>query len=308
MLPPRRRAVLAALERGPVEPATLADRLELPPEAVVGHVEALREAGYVVERRPEGFVLESAPDYGADVEVGLDAPFAVEYHESLPSTNGRARALAEDGATDVVVLAGEQTAGRGRRGRGWTSPPGGVYASVLLRPALPPERASLLALAGAVAAVDAAGTAGVEATVKWPNDVRGPDGRKLAGVLAESETADGAVEWVAVGVGCNADVEPADLPEGATSLRALTGGPVDRRRVAQALLESFDALRRDADGILPAWRARSSTLGRRVRVGTPDGAIEGVAADVDGTGALLVETASGVRRVTVGDCEHLRPA
>lgn len=308
MLPPRRRAVLAALERGPVDPATLADRLELPPEAVVDHVEALRELGFDVERGAEGFVLESAPDYGPGVEVGLDAPFAVEYHETLPSTNDRARALAEDGATDVVVLADEQTAGRGRRGRGWASPPGGVYASVLLRPALPPERVGLLALAAGVAVVDAAESTGVEASVKWPNDVHGPDGRKLAGVLAESETADGAVEWVVVGVGLDADVDLAALPDGATSLRALTGGPVDRRRVAQSFLESFDALRRDADAILPAWRARSSTLGGQVRVETADGVVEGAAADVDGTGALLVETASGVRRVTDGDCEHLRPA
>ncbi len=308
MLNPRQRAVLAALERGPVDPASLADRLELPPGAVVGHVEALRERGFGVERRPEGFVLESVPDYGEGVRVGLDAPFAVEYHDSLSSTNDRARELADRGASDVSVLAGEQTAGRGRRGRAWASPPGGVYASVLLRPALQPERVGLLALAGAVAAVDATADAGVEATIKWPNDVLGPDGRKLAGVLAERGTAGDAVEWVAVGVGHNADVDPADLPEGATSLRELTGGPVDRRRLAQALLESFDALRRDPDAVLPAWRARASTPGRRVRVETRDGAVEGTATDIEATGALLVETGSGLRRVTVGDCRHLRRA
>lgn len=307
MLNPRRRAVLDALVEGPVDPAALADRLELPPEAVVGHVEALRAVGFDVERTAAGFELRSVPAYGYGVQAGLDAPFVVDAHDELASTNDEARELAEAGAADVVVLADEQTAGRGRRGRRWASPPGGVYLSVVIRPTLSAARVGLLVHAAAVAAVEAAAAAGVDATIKWPNDLLGPDGAKLGGVLAESRTTDGEVAWAVLGLGLNADVDSGALPPGATSLRAVTGGAVDRRRVAQAFLESLDERRRDPAGSLPAWRERAATLGRRVRVTTPDGDVVGKAVDVDETGALLVRTDAGPRRVSVGDCEHLRP-
>jgi len=308
MLNPRQRAVLTALVHGPVDPTSLGDRLELPTEAVASHVDALREHGFAVERGPDGFTLEAVPDYGYGVQADLAAPFVVDYAPTVTSTNDRARELAVRGETDVAVLADEQTGGRGRLARGWASPPGGIYCSLLLRPSLAPERLPLLALVAAVAAGDAASSVGVGTGLKWPNDVQGPDGRKLAGVLAESATADGAVAWAAVGLGLNANADPAGLPVGATSLRELTGGPVDRRAVTQRYLESFDARRRDLDGVLDAWRRRTTTLGRRVRVRTGDGDVVGEAVDVDATGALLIETADGTERVAAGDCEHLRPA
>ncbi|MFB6354390.1 MAG: biotin--[acetyl-CoA-carboxylase] ligase [Halobacteriales archaeon] len=304
---PRQRAVLAALVRGPVEPAALGDRLELPAAAVVSHVDALREHGFGIERGSEGFVLEAVPDYGYGVQAGLDAPFVVDYHEALDSTNDRARELAERGETDVAVLADEQTGGRGRRGRAWASPPGGVYCSLLLRPMLSPDRLAVLTLAAAVSAAEAVEAVGIEATGKWPNDLLGPDGRKLAGVLAESATAGGAVEWAVVGLGLNANVDADALPAEATSLRELAGEPVDRRAVTQAYLEAFDAWRRDPDGVVDAWRARSSTLGERVWVRTAAGELVGTASAIEADGTLVVETDDGPRRVAAGDCEHLRP-
>lgn len=307
MLNPRQRAVLAALVGGPVEPAALGDRLELPGAAVVSHVDALREHDFEIERGLDGFVLEGVPDYGYGVQAGLDAPFVVDYQPSVVSTNDRARELAEAGETDVAVLADEQTSGRGRLDRGWASPPGGIYCSVLVRPVLPPDRLGLLTLAAAVAAAEAAAPAGVEAACKWPNDLQGPDGRKLAGLLAETATRDGAVEWVVVGLGLNANVDPEVLPPEATSLQALAGGPVDRRAVTQAFIEAFDGWRRDPDGAREAWRERSATLGREVWVRTAEEELVGRATDVDAAGALLVETDDGTRRIAAGDCEHLRP-
>lgn len=308
MLTPRQRAVLAALVRGPVEPASLGDRLELPAAAVAAHVDALRAHGFEVERGPDGFTLGDVPDYGYGVQAGLDAPFVVDYHRTLASTNDRARELAARGQTDVAVLADEQASGRGRLDRAWTSPAGGIYCSVLVRPLLSPDRLSVLALAAGVAAVEAAGAVGVEAACKWPNDLLGPDGRKLAGVLVESTTADGAVEWAVVGVGLNANVDPDVLPPGGTSLQALAGGPIDRRVATQAFLETFDEWHREPDAPLEAWHERSATLGERVSVRTADGELVGRAAGVDEAGSLLVETADGIRRVTAGDCKHLRPA
>jgi BirA family biotin operon repressor/biotin-[acetyl-CoA-carboxylase] ligase len=307
MLNPRQRSVLAALVRGPVDPSDLGDRLELPASAVVSHVDTLREHGFVIERGPEGFVLESVPAYGYGVQAGLDAPFVVDFHPTLESTNDRARELADRGEADVAVLADEQTGGRGRFDRAWASPSGGIYCSVLVRPQLAPDRLGLLTLAAGVAAVEAAAAAGVAAACKWPNDLQSPDGRKLAGILAESATADGAVEWTVLGLGLNANIDQEVLPSEATSLQGLAGGEVDRRAVTQAYLEGLDAWRDDPDGVADAWRERSATLGRPVRVRTADGELVGTAEDIDEVGALLVATEDGQVRVPTGACEHLRP-
>jgi BirA family biotin operon repressor/biotin-[acetyl-CoA-carboxylase] ligase len=313
-----RRAILDALADGTVEGPTLADRLDVSRAAVWKHVEALRDAGFDIESREDGYVLTEVPEFGgAAVEFGLEAPFEVEYHDSIGSTNDRARELAAEGAPETVVVADEQTGGRGRLDREWTAPSGGVWLSVLARPSLPPARVPLLTMAAAVATAEAAREAGVDARIKWPNDVlveRDGDVRKLAGILTEMEGEADRVSWVVVGVGVNANVDLADLPEGSTSLRAERerGGAdpadVDRRAFTQRVIELFHDRRDDPDAVLPAWRDLSDTLGRRVRVDTPGGAVVGEAVDVEPPGTLVVETGEGVRRVSAGDCEHLRPA
>lgn len=302
--------MLTALADGPVTGPVLADDLDVSRAAVWKHVEALREEGFVIEDAGEGYVLESIPEFGAAaVEYGLDAPFEVELHESIDSTNARARELAVDGASDVVVVAERQTGGRGRLEREWSSPPGGVYASLVLRPEVPPASAPAFTLAAAVAVADAARDAGVDAVIKWPNDVLAAtdDGeRKLAGVLTEMEGEADRVSWVVVGIGVNLDVDGVSLPETATSVRDL-GGSVSRRDFLQAVLERFDDLRRDLNSVVPAWRERTTTLGRDVRVEIPGGVVEGRAVDVEFPGSLLVETDDGTVGVAAGDCEHLRP-
>jgi len=305
-----RRDVLDALAAGPVSGPDLAAELDLSRAAIWKHVEALREAGFEIESEADGYRLVSIPEFGGPaVEFGLDAPYAVQYHDSIRSTNDRARELASEGREDVVVLADEQTGGKGRLDRAWASPSGGVWLSVLLRPAVPPAGTPLFTLAAAVATVRAAREAGVDAVIKWPNDVlvAGRE-RKLAGVLTEMGGEADRVDWLVVGVGVNANVDPAAIPgEGATSIRA-EAGDIDRRAFTQRLLEEFHALRTDPDTILPAWREYASTLGRRVRVETPGGEVAGTAVDVTHPGSLVVETAEGRVDVTAGDCEHLRPA
>ncbi|WP_132057783.1 biotin--[acetyl-CoA-carboxylase] ligase [Halorussus amylolyticus] len=334
-----RRAVLDAIADGPVRGPALADDLGVSRNAVWKHVEALRESGFEIASDDAGYDLLSVPEYGGPaVEFGLDAPFEVEYHDAIGSTNDRARELAGEGAADVVVLADEQTGGRGRLDRGWSSPSGGVWASLVVRPALPPAHAPALTLAAAVAVTDAAREAGVPAEIKWPNDVlvsaasesaserrsdarssdspssdarSGEDeaergGRKLAGVLTEMEGEADRVSWVVVGTGVNVNVPEESLPEGATSVEREVG-TVDRRAFVQRLLERFDDLRADPEAALDAWRDRAATLGQRVRVERDDGDIVGQAVDVAFPGALVVETDEGRVRVHAGDCEHLRP-
>ncbi|ELZ35094.1 biotin--acetyl-CoA-carboxylase ligase [Halogeometricum pallidum JCM 14848] len=343
-----RRTLLDALAEGPTTGPALADRLGVSRAAVWKQVEALREEGFGVESGEDGYRITDVPEYGAAaIEFGLGAPYEVEYHDRLGSSNDRGRELAADGASDVVVVAGEQTGSRGRLRREWTAPAGGVWASVVLRPEVPPAHAPLYTLAAAVAVTRAAREAGVDASIKWPNDVlvnevnegtsadadgvlvsetnentsadadgerveestAKPDrgGRKLAGVLTEMEGEADRVSWVVVGIGVNVNVDAADLPPGATTVREAVGD-VDGRTFCQRVLETFAELTDDPDSILPAWREHAATLGQYVRVETPGGVVEGEAVDVRTPGALVVRTDEGERVVHAGDCEHLRPA
>lgn len=207
----------------------------------------------------------------------------VRRFDEVDSTNRVAADLARAGAPDgVVVVAGHQTGGRGRRGRTWESRPGSaLLVSALLRPAPP-----LVSLAAGVAAADACeAVAGTPVVLKWPNDLLTGDGRKLGGIL--TELVDGAA---VVGLGVNLGWAP---PGGAG-----LGPGVD----GDALLHSWlDALDRPGD-VLARYRVRCSTLGRRVRVNLPRSTMEGLATDVDDLGRLVVDG----RKIDVGDVVHLR--
>ena len=306
-----RRQILEALADGPVTGPELAEDLEVSRTAVWKHVEDLREAGFEIESDATGYELVDVTGYnGPAIEYGLEAPYSIEYHETIASTNDRARELAAEGAEDVAVLANEQTGSRGRLERAWNSPPGGVWVSVLCRPDVPPDRAPLFTLAGSVATARAAREAGVDANIKWPNDVVVPVGddgsyHKLTGILTEMEAEADRIGWIAVGIGVNADIDAEELPEGATSIREEVG-EFDRRVFVQRLLELFYGYS-DLEDVVSDWRELALTLGQRVRVELADEEIVGEAVDVTETGALVVETGGERRQVTAGDCEHLRP-
>ncbi|WP_435153940.1 biotin--[acetyl-CoA-carboxylase] ligase [Haladaptatus sp. DFWS20] len=320
-----RRAVLDALADGPMSGPELADALDVSRNAVWKHVEALRKSGFEIESTSDGYRLGEIPEFGPAVEYGLEAPFAIEYHDSIGSTNDRARELAGEGAKDVVVLTDQQVGGRGRLEREWVGPSGGVWSSLVLRPEIPPSHAPLLTLAAAVAVTRAAREAGVPAEIKWPNDVLLTDGEanereseqgadeipvqpeKLSGILTEMEGEADRVSWVVVGIGVNVNIDADELPDGATSVQESVG-TINRRVFTQRLLEEFDTLRAAPEKILPAWRDHAATLGQRVRVETRTGTVVGTAVDIESPGVLVVETDEGTVRVHAGDCEHLRPA
>ena len=320
-----RRTLLSAFAAGPATGPELADELGVSRAAVWKQVDALREAGFEIESTPDGYAVTSVPAYGAaTIEYELDAPYTVEYHESIGSTNDRARERAADGDRDTVVVADEQTGGRGRLDRSWDSPSGGIWASTVLDPTLPAAHVPLVTLAAGVAVVDACRAIGVEATLKWPNDVLvgdDPDsergdadattdaargGQKLAGILTEMEGEADRVSWLLVGIGLNANITREALPDGATSLRKQVGN-VDRRAVLQTILESLSTLMAAPETIIERWRAYNSTLGRAVRVDTGREQIKGTAVDINFPGGLVVDTDSGEAVVHAGDCEHLRP-
>ncbi|HKN95606.1 MAG TPA: biotin--[acetyl-CoA-carboxylase] ligase [Pseudonocardiaceae bacterium] len=237
------------------------------------------------------------------------------------STNASLVAAAAGGAVDrTVLIAEEQTAGQGRRSRTWVSPAGtGLYLSVLLRPPVPAARFSWLTLLAGLALVRTAREAGVEAVLKWPNDLLlGPDRRKGAGILAE--VTQGAV---VLGIGLNVRPLPDDVPLGPgrlapTSLAEAGAGDVDLTDVAVRVLteladleDTWRAAGGDpaAGGIHEEYTGCCATIGQRVRVELPGGTVTGTAAGVDPSGALLLRTDDGAEQlISAGDVVHLRPA
>lgn len=262
----------------------------------------------------------------------------VRWHGSIPSTMDVAAALASAGAAHgVVVAAEEQTAGRGRRGSSWSSPPGaGLYFSLIARPAgfakasasatASAERSaeeqapgpkpqaptlSLLTLAAGVAVRDGiAAASGLTADLKWPNDLL-VGRRKLAGILAEGHAIGSRDQAVVIGVGVNLrpTAHPPEVSERATSIEGEAGRAVDRDTLLAAILEALchrlSALEESPGDILQAWRAASpSAMGTRVDWEGHSGLTSGI----DDAGALLVTTSAGIERVIAGELHwHLVP-
>ena len=243
--------------------------------------------------------------------AGLPPGFRLIDHASLGSTNDEAKRLARAGAAEgTIVRAHQQTAGRGRRGRAWVSPPGNLAASFILRPDVAPAAAGQLGFLCAVALAETlagpAARAGAALALKWPNDVLLAGG-KLAGILLESETgAAGRLGWVVAGIGVNIAGHPDGLEYPATSLRAAGIIELDADRLLLDLsrsLASWLAVWR-RDGFAPlraAWLACAAPRGTPLRVRLDGAAVCGRFAGLDPAGALLVETESGVRRIAAGD-------
>jgi BirA family transcriptional regulator, biotin operon repressor / biotin---[acetyl-CoA-carboxylase] ligase len=242
------------------------------------------------------------------------ARWHVQRFAEIDSTNQWVLDQARGGAdTGLVAVADHQTAGRGRRGRAWTAPPGSsLLVSVLLRPALDAGRVHVVTMAAGLALLDAVeAVAGVRASLKWPNDLVVGD-RKLAGLLAEADVAaNGEVRAVVVGAGCNVEWHefPPELAEIATACNLEAGRSVDRAAVLDVFLDRL-AVRLDAlDTVVDDYRSRLATLGRRVSVDLGDRTIVGVADDVDASGRLVLTGPHGERVVVAaGDVVHLRLA
>jgi BirA family transcriptional regulator, biotin operon repressor / biotin---[acetyl-CoA-carboxylase] ligase len=240
------------------------------------------------------------------------APRLVRHLATVDSTNEHALLMAAAGAPGgSVVVADEQTAGRGRRGRGWHSPEGGLYLSYIVRDIEAIARPSLLTLAAGVAAARAiADVTGFEPHLKWPNDVLTPGRpRKLAGILAEASSVGSRVEVIVIGIGINVSMAsaPREIEAIAASLESELGRAVSRQALKDALIPRLDAevdrLRAGGEAAMLAdWSARApGSRGARVSWRAVDGERTGVTAGIDGEGALLVRTADRVERLVAGE-------
>ena len=290
----------------------LSRALHITRAAVWKEIQALRGEGYEIESKTRrGYRLRAAPE--AVTPEALAARIDTKTvgrrilcFDALDSTNTYAKKAAQEGAADgLVVIAAEQTGGRGRLGRAFHSPKKGLYLTALLRPDLPGAAVmpvTALAAVAATAAVER--TCGLRPGIKWTNDlVLG--GRKLAGILTELglEGESGRVQYIAVGVGVNVNEDAADFPPElapiATSLALETGAPVSRLALAAALIEELDkayaALGGDLGVYRRAYRENCVTLGREVRILGGGAERRGLAEDVDEDFGLIVRRTDGAR-------------
>jgi BirA family transcriptional regulator, biotin operon repressor / biotin---[acetyl-CoA-carboxylase] ligase len=241
---------------------------------------------------------------------------AIEAHASIGSTNDRARALLEAADADgLVVISEEQTAGRGRRGRTWLSPPGvNLMLSIALQPRLAAADAWQLGLAAALAGL-AACRAHAAVGLKWPNDLVADDGRKLGGLLVETMADGDRLSGAIVGVGINVNwprhAMPDEIAAGATSLLDRSTTPIDRIRLLRHLLEAFEEELTQieaGESPLERYRAACTTLGTLVDVATPDGIVRGRAVDLDATGCLVVDADDGRHVLSTGEVVRVERA
>ncbi len=299
--------------------ADLAREIGVAPAAIMPALRPYLEAGYPIDVDPQGRVrLQAPPDLWCAEEIMGRCPLRADRSAwdvlllaETASTNDVAREqAARSVAHGFVVAAERQTRGRGRLGRRWESERGaGLYVSILLRPDLAARDAGRLTILGSVAMADAVeAVAGFRPQIKWPNDLM-RDGRKLAGLLIETEPTSARLAWAVLGIGLNVnhveDDFPAELRDVATSLRRVTGRVWRRADLLVALLQALDArLARPFEEAREAWAASSLTLGQRVTLTTVRGSVQGQALGLDPSGALLLRLESGETEiVTAGDMQ-----
>ncbi len=297
-------------------------RLKVSRTAVWKRIQRLRTLGYEIEASTRsGYRLIRSPDLLTPSEI---KPFLktkwigkrIHHFQTLDSTNSKAYELALNGAEEgEVVIAESQEKGKGRLGRQWFSPPFlNIYVSLILRPKIPPHRASLVTLMAAVATAEAIRNfSGLLPLIKWPNDILLRD-RKVAGLLNEIQSEVDRIHFVILGIGVNLNMDEKmfskEIRNVATSLKIETGQAVSRKDFLQSLfleLESWYAmfLKEGSAVILKAWRDRAHIKGKQVKVTSFGETLVGRAIDVDSDGALLLEIEDGTqKRVVAGDVEY----
>lgn len=299
--------------QAPVSGGELAGELAMSRTAVWKHIKALEDIGFGFEAAPRrGYRLTQIPNLVMEplLRQYLNPERAlgrtVFWYPSVSSTNAVANQLAKSKEVPhgTVITAVEQDGGRGRQGKTWNSPAGGLWMSVVLKRAFPLVRAAELTLMASVAIARAVeDVAGVELDIKWPNDLL-YGGKKVCGILAELRAGGENVEYAVLGIGLNTNVTSAQIPEElqpiATSLLIVTDKETVQAQLAAAILNEFetlyDSLLTHGKGfalVADEWQKRCVTLGNHVKIRTPQGVIEGVAHRVDGGGVLYLMNESG---------------
>lgn len=288
--------------------------------AVWKNINALREAGYTIDSvSNKGYQLKEIPDIIDDVHLNKMLKTSslgrnIKIYESIGSTNTKAKELALNGAPHgTLIIADEQTEGKGRRGRRWVSRPGtGLWMTLLLRPTLPPQFAPQLTIIAALSTVKAiAETTQLEPQIKWPNDII-INSKKVCGILTEIQAEPEVTNYIVVGIGINVNGSSAEMPDElssiATTLEEEAGKGIRRMELAASLLNKFEPLyeeyvsTHDLSFVLDEYKKYSATLNKHVKVIGAAETFEGIVTAITNDGTLLVRTEDdSTREVLSGD-------
>lgn len=288
--------------------------------AIWKHIEKLREEGYGIEASPHlGYRLLNIPDslIPSEIRWGLKTKVLgkeVLSYKKVDSTNDIAYELAEKGLKEgTVILAEEQKKGKGRHGRTWLSPSGGgLYFSIILRPRITPSEIPKITLLSAVAAAKAIReAAGLQAMIKWPNDIM-INHKKVCGILTEMKAEQDSVDFIVIGIGINVNTPLRHLPKGASSLAEELPhyGKDDKisrveltRKLIEKIEEDYFLLKKEGfRPIMDEWKRLTDMLGSRVKVSLQNRVFEGLAHNIDPDGALVVRKDAGtLERISSGD-------
>ncbi len=312
--------ILKALRQSPeVSGERLGQSAGISRTAVWKYIKALRAEGYQIDSAPgKGYSLKSAPDTLSPNEVRESLKtrlfgHQISYHHETVSTQDIAQSLARNNAgAGTIVVAERQTGGKGRIGRDWTSLPGSIAFSIILRPEIHPTQASKFTIIAGVAAAQAISQiSDVNSTLKWPNDIF-LGKKKVGGILTEMSAETDRVNYVIIGIGLNVNTSPEEFPpeisQIATSIRAESGEEIRRAKLLGTVLQNLETLCEEFssegfESIRQRWIHLSNTIGQRVRVTGgigPD--IEGTATDMDPDGMLIVEEDNGTKhKIIAGD-------
>ncbi len=302
---------------GYVSGQELCRRLGVSRTAVWKAIRQLKDAGYEIEAvQNRGYRLLGVPDILSETELKSirRTEWAGEEIFCFPvvdSTNTKAKQLAEEGCpAGALVVAERQEAGKGRRGRDWDSSAGsGIYMTLVLRPDIRPDNASMLTLVAALAVSTAIeNRAGVSAGIKWPNDIV-LNGKKVCGILTEMSAQSDYVNHIVVGIGINVHNEafPEELAQTATSLWRETGMHCNRAALIGEVLWQFEHFYKiylrtqDLSALAEEYNSRLVNLHRKVNVLDPEKPFEGIAAGITPRGELIVDTDEGSRLVSAGE-------
>ena len=298
----------------------IVERLSIQPVQVLQYVDELREMGYTISASHDTGYRLIDTDFALmphTICSHLDTRVMgkkIKYFSNIPSTSWFAHELAEqhEGSLHgMMIISREQTGGMGRLGRLWSSPKGGIWATLILKPSLPVDKMFMLTLVGSVAIAKVIRKKyQIGALIKWPNDIMIAD-KKLAGLLVEVNTHKEEMDYCLLGFGINVNVPleriDSNIRDRVTSISDELGYVVDPAKFLAACLKAFE-IRYDQiedgeyDSVVREWKAMSATLGRRVRVNKLSTSFEGEAIDVDKDGTLFVRKDNGtIERVIAGD-------
>jgi len=299
-------------EKEYVSGEVLAQKLGISRVAVWKQIQRLKDMGYkITSDQNLGYCLVSRPDLllPQEIQRGLSTKYIgkeIFYFSELKSTNiiAKEKALHRTEVIDegTIIIAEKQSAGKGRLGRKWFSPVGGIWLSVILYPQLPPSYIPRITLMTAVAVVKAVKMCTqIEPQIKWPNDILISE-KKVCGILTEMSAELDIINWVVVGIGINVNIDhqdfPEDIQENTISLKEVSEKEVLRVKLAQTFLQEFEKYydklkRKEFPSILEEWKLYSHTLGRKIRVDIGERIVTGKAVDINEEGALILKKEDG---------------